>query len=30
MVRSAPIAIAKPAAETDATADSSGPLSATG
>jgi acetolactate synthase-1/3 small subunit len=30
MVRSAPIAIAKPAAETDAAADSSGPLSATG
>jgi len=30
MVRSAPIAIAKPAAETDAAADSAGPLSATG
>jgi acetolactate synthase-1/3 small subunit len=30
MVRSAPIAIAKPAAETDAGADSAGPLSATG
>ena len=30
MVRSAPIAIAKPAVESDAAADSSGPLSATG